>query len=84
MAVVSVACEHGKEHGFISQNPVKGVKRIRRARGAPTPNRPWTKEECRAVLTNAPSQLRIPIALGMFTGVAKGRRPYSDKELDPR
>jgi hypothetical protein len=27
MAVVSVACEHGKEHGVIRDNPVKGVKR---------------------------------------------------------
>ena len=35
MAVVSVACEHGKEHGIIRENPVKGVKRMRRARGMP-------------------------------------------------
>ena len=26
MAVVSVACEHGKEQGLIAQNPVKGVR----------------------------------------------------------
>ena len=30
MAVVSVTCEHGKEHGIVSDNPVKGVKRLRR------------------------------------------------------
>ena len=28
MAVVSVACEHGKEHGILSGNPVAGVKRV--------------------------------------------------------
>src|ERR1700687_38256 len=28
MAVISVACEFGKEHGIISDNPVKGVRRV--------------------------------------------------------
>lgn len=41
MAVVSVACEHGKEHGIVRENPVKGVKRVKRSRSAPIANRPW-------------------------------------------
>lgn len=72
MAVVSVACEHGKEHGIIRDNPVKGVKRIRRARGMPMANRPWTEEERRTVLTEIPYQLCVPVALAMFTGLRKG------------
>lgn len=72
MAVISVACQHGKEHGFISDNPVRGVKRVRRARGAPKANRPWSEQERRAVLAEVPSQLRLPIAIGMFTGLRKG------------
>ena len=28
MAVISVACELGKEHGIVRENPVKGVKRV--------------------------------------------------------
>jgi len=72
MAVLSVACEHGKEHGAILENPVKGVKRVRRPYGAPIANRPWTQEELRTVLAEVPDQLRVPIALGMFTGLRKG------------
>ncbi|MGM4872896.1 tyrosine-type recombinase/integrase [Bradyrhizobium sp. 956_D2_N1_5] len=72
MAVVSVACEHGKEHGIVRDNPVKGVKRVRRSRSAPAANRPWTVEECRTVLTELPYQLRVPVALAMFTGLRKG------------
>jgi integrase len=72
MAVVSVACEHGKEHGIIAENPVKGIKRVRRDRRLPPANRPWTQEERRIVLTEAPVQIRLPVALGMFTGLRKG------------
>jgi hypothetical protein len=50
MAVISVACEHGREHGIIRENPVKGIKRVRRDRQAPCANRPWTAAERRVVL----------------------------------
>lgn len=72
MAVVSVACEHGKEHGILSGNPVAGVKRVRRARNLPQPNRPWTRQERQAVLEHVSPQLRVPVALAMFTGLRKG------------
>lgn len=72
MAVVSVACEHGREHGILSENPVKGIKRVRRARHLPEANRPWTREERRTVLENAAPQLKTAIALAMFTGLRKG------------
>ena len=72
MAVISVACEHGKEQGLIAQNPVKGVKRVRRLRGQPKANRPWTRAECRAALDNLPAQLILPVALAMFTGLRQG------------
>jgi integrase len=72
MAVLSVAFEHGKEHGIVSQNPVKGVKRVKRARDAKSANRPWTLDECRTVINSLPQQLRLPVALGMFTGLRKG------------
>src|SRR5215212_5669101 len=72
MAVISVACEHGKEHGIVSENPVKGVKRVKRARDARSANRPWTLDECKTVITSIPQQLRLSVALGMFTGLRKG------------
>jgi integrase len=49
-----------------------GVKRVRRARGSPATNRPWTEAERRVVLDHAPTQLRVPVALAMFTGLRKG------------
>ncbi len=72
MAVISVAFEHGKEHGIVSENPVKGVKRVKRARDAKSANRPWSLDECRTVISSLPAQLRLPVALGMFTGLRKG------------
>jgi integrase len=72
MAVISVACEHGREHGIVRENPVKGIKRVRRDRQAPRANRPWTAEERRVVLQRVPNQLRVPVALAMFTGLRKG------------
>lgn len=71
LAVLSVACEHGRETGAIKENPVKGIKRIRRSRRKAAANRPWTADECRAVLSEVPYQLRVPVALGMFTGLRK-------------
>jgi integrase len=61
-----------KEQGYLKDNPVRGVKRVRRARGTPAANRPWTKAERQVVLDQAPVQLRVPIALAMFTGLRKG------------
>jgi len=71
MSVVSVACEFGRERGFIASNPVKGIKRVRRARDLPRANRPWTEAERRTVLDKVPVQLKAPIALAMFTGLRK-------------
>lgn len=72
MAVISVACEYGKEHGVIHENPVKGIRRARRPRETPKANRPWTASERRTVLAEAPYQLRVAVALAMFTGLRKG------------
>lgn len=71
MSVLSVACEHAKEHGVLSVNPVKGVRRLRRDRTLPSANRPWSREERLTVLESVPAQLRVPIALAMFSGLRK-------------
>ena len=54
---------------------------MRRAREAPKANRSWTENECRTVLAEVPHQLRVPIALGMFTGLRKGDVLAPDQEL---
>jgi integrase len=72
MAVISVACEFGKERGLVDSNPVKGLRRVPRERHAVQANRPWTEVERRVVLAEIPIQLRLPVALAMFTGLRKG------------
>ena len=69
---MSVACEYGRERGLLRDNPVRGVKRVKRPRDAAKANRPWTEEERRTVLAEVPYQLRVPVALAMFTGLRKG------------
>ena len=74
MAVISVACEFGKEHGIIRENPVKGVRRIPTPRAKPLRHQsgPGPKTSARTVLAEVPHQLRVAVALAMFTGLRKG------------
>ncbi len=60
------------DQGAVSTNPLeKRVKRIRKDSSAPVANRPWLPDECRIVIERAPMQLRMPIALAMFSGLRK-------------
>ena len=72
LAVLSVAAEHGREHGVIKENPVKGIKRVKRPRHAEQANRPWSRAECRTVIDRLPLHLAVPVALAMFTGLRQG------------
>ncbi len=62
----------GANSAFSTQNPVKGMKRVRRPSGAGDQNRPWSREECRAVINELPPHLALPVALAMFTGLRQG------------
>jgi integrase len=68
-AVLSILFAWGAERGYVKENPAAKVKNIRRPKGAPQANRPWTDEECSAVLDAAPAHMRPAIALMMFTGL---------------
>ncbi len=68
-AVLSIIFGWGRERGCISDNPASGIKGIRRQRGAPEANRPWSDAERHAVLDAAPDHLRPAIAVMMFTGL---------------
>jgi integrase len=71
-AVLSLSFSWGVERGLLASNPAKGVKNIRRARGTPDANRPWTDAERHVVLDDAPVQMRPALALMMFTGLGPG------------
>ncbi len=71
-AVLSLTFSWGVERGLLASNPAKGVKNVRRARGTPDANRPWTDAERHVVLDEAPPQMRPALAVMMFTGLGPG------------
>lgn len=71
-AVLSLTFSWGVERGLLASNPAKGVKNVRRAKGTPDANRPWTDAERHVVLDEAPVQMKPALALMMFTGLGPG------------
>ena len=72
IAVFSILFNWGKQHGITTNNPAQPVKKIRRPKGTPGANRPWTKEERKAVMEAAPDHLKLPIALSMYAALRQG------------
>lgn len=68
-ATLSVIFGWGRERGYIADNPASGIKAIRRQKGAPEANRPWSDDERHATLDAAPTHMRPAIALMAFTGL---------------
>jgi hypothetical protein len=68
-AVLSLLFAWGRERGYLADNPASGIKAIRRQKGAPEANRPWSDQERDAVLDAAPAHMQPAIALMMFTGL---------------
>jgi integrase len=68
-AVLSIVFSWGAERGHLSDNPASGIKDIRRPKGAPEANRPWSDAERHAVLDAAPAHMRPAIAVMMMTGL---------------
>jgi integrase len=69
-AVLSILFAWGAERGYVESNPAEKVKNIRRQKGAPEANRPWSDEERHAVLEALPPHMQPAIGLMMFTGLA--------------
>jgi integrase len=69
-AVLSILFAWATERGYAEKNPADKVRGIRRQKGAPEANRPWSDEERHVVLDAAPAHMRPAIALMMFTGLA--------------
>lgn len=72
LAVMSVLFSHAIEMELIATNPVTNVKKVRRPKGMADANRPWTKDECDAVMAAAPIHLKVVIGLCMYTGMREG------------
>ncbi|MGQ0663658.1 MAG: tyrosine-type recombinase/integrase [Pseudomonadota bacterium] len=70
----------GLLRGWCDVNPAIAVPAVRRPRDEPYRNRVWTESELAAVLSAAPSELKVAVALGAYTGLREGdviRLPWS-------
>jgi integrase len=67
--VLSLLFAWGCERGHMASNPATGIKHIRRKKGLPDANRPWSDEERHVVLTALPAHMLPAIAAMMFTGL---------------
>lgn len=89
-AVLSLLFAWGLERGYTKENPVTGVRNIRRAKDTPQANRPWADEEREAVLAALPPVARAPFALMMFCGlgpkdaISLPRSAFKDAEIGTR
>lgn len=68
-AVLSLTFSWGSERGYVRDNPAAGIKDIRKKKGTPERNRPWSDAEREAVLAASPPHILIPVAVMMFTGL---------------
>lgn len=72
LAVMSMIFKLGTEHGCMTENPCFRLTKARRPESdedGEEANRPWTDEERRVVLSAIPPHIRLPVAIGMWTGL---------------
>jgi integrase len=66
--VIRLVLSWAKGRGILNDNPALGIKLIKRPDVARA-NRPWSDGERRAVLETAAIELRLFVAIGMYTGL---------------
>jgi integrase len=71
-SVLSVIFGHGISLGAMTSNPTRDMRKVKRPRAAPIMNRPWSPNERQIVLEKLPPHLRLPVAIGLFTGMREG------------
>ncbi len=67
--VVRLLLSWSKARGYVKENPALGIKLLKRPTGIDRANRPWSDDERMVVLNCAPIELKVFIALGMYTGL---------------
>ena len=60
------------EHGLAHENPASRIRKVRRPKDMPRANRPWTKEELKAVTEAAPKHILAPVLLCGLLGWREG------------
>jgi integrase len=72
ITVLKLVFGHGMDEQLVASNPVSGVRRIRRNKNAVPLNRKWEATERTAVWAACPPQLRLPLAIGLTSGMREG------------
>lgn len=72
VTVLHIVLGWGKLRGWCEVNAAHGVPSIRKPTGARKVNRAWAPEEVAAFAAEAPTQLLVPFALGLFAGMRQG------------
>ncbi len=67
--VMALVFAWGLERGYLVANPALHIKSIKRPKGTPQANRPWTDSEREIVMTSLPAHMKLPIALMMYCGL---------------
>ncbi len=67
--VLSLVFGWGVERGHLSSNPAASIRALKRAKGAPEANRPWSDAERDAVWQALPLHMLPVVALMMCTGL---------------
>lgn len=70
LQIVSLLWNWGRPYGYTqTDSPTATVPKVRRPRGLPQANRPWSVDEFHAFLDAAPPALRVAAALGGYAGL---------------
>jgi hypothetical protein len=77
--VLALTFAWGLERGYVKINPALKVKGIRRPRGVPEANRPWTDAERDAVMDALAAHMRLPGPTGRAQAAARGRFRWHDR-----
>lgn len=72
ITMFSILFNWGIEPGHTKSNPAEKVKKIKRPKDAREVNRRWHEYEINTVLKHAEQNLKIAIALGVYTGLREG------------
>jgi len=72
LAVMSVMFNFGIPRRFADINPTEKVPKIKRPRDMRQQNRAWSDHELDVVLTNAPTEIAVAVAIGAYTGLREG------------
>jgi integrase len=67
--VIRLLLSWAKGRGLVKENPALGIKLLKRPANVERANRPWLDAERKTVLEAAAIELKVFIAIGMYTGL---------------